>query len=178
MIADLIVLLVLMFIFARHEAEWEPTNARSGFYFWYLNPKAVLIFLPQFILCRVLMIYYPGPGQILILILFSLPLAPLLHRFFYVSWQRAFTISGCFVLYMAIVAVLIYRDNADMGETRETQGIEQFLPGAEGSNRRPWLQTAENSCLTAHRPAARQQHPTATSRTLPPEKGFDRGSIS
>lgn len=136
MLVDLIVLLVLMFVFARHESEWEPTTARSGFYFWYLNPKAVLIFLPQFILCRFLLGQVPGYGQILILILFFLPMAPLLHRFFYVSWRKAFIIAACFLLYMAIVATILTRKTEEDSVDRQFEGIEFTLPRADESGDR------------------------------------------
>lgn len=145
MLLDLIVLLALMFVFARHEAEWEPTSARSGIYFWYLNPKAVLIFLPQFTLCRFLMGQFWGYGQILILLLFFLPLAPLLHRFFYVPWRKAFIISGCFLIYMIIVAAGIYRERAEEAKSRPGDGLEQFLPQAEDTPASDRLTTPDTS---------------------------------
>ena len=130
---DIIILLLLMLAFARHEADWEPTTARSGVYFWFLNPKAVLVFLPLCILCRLLMRVYWGSGQILILLLFFLPLAPLLHRFFYVPWRKAFLIAGCFLCYMILVAVGIYR--AGVSEEKPDEGLmlEELLK-TEGSN--------------------------------------------
>ena len=122
-----------MLAFARHEADWEPTTARSGVYFWFLNPKAVLVFLPLCILCRLLMRVCWGSGQILILLLFFLPLAPLLHRFFYVPWRKAFLIAGCFLCYMILVAVGIYR--AGVSEEKPDEGLmlEELLK-TEGSN--------------------------------------------
>ncbi len=130
---DIIILLLLMLAFARHEADWEPTTARSGVYFWFLNPKAVLVFLPLCILCRLLMRVYWGSGQILILLLFFLPLAPLLHRFFYVPWRKAFLIAGCFLCYMILVAVGIYR--VGVAETKADEGfkLEEFLRETDGS---------------------------------------------
>lgn len=130
---DVIVLLLLMLVFARHEADWEPTTARSGVYFWFLNPKAVLVFLPLCILCRLLMRVCWGSGQILILLLFFLPLAPLLHRFFYVPWRKAFLIAGCFLCYMILVAVGIYR--VGVAETKADEGfkLEEFLRETDGS---------------------------------------------
>ena len=130
---DIIILLLLMLAFARHEADWEPTTARSGVYFWFLNPKAVLVFLPLCILCRLLMRVCWGSGQILILLLFFLPLAPLLHRFFYVPWRKAFLIAGCFLCYMILVAVGIYR--VGVGETKADEGfkLEEFLRETDGS---------------------------------------------
>ena len=104
---DLFVLLVLMFLFARHEADWEPTTARSGVYFYYLNPKAIIVFLPQFALCRLLIGFEILHGA-LALLLFFLPLAPLLYRFFYVSWRKAFLIAGCFLVYMTVTTALIH----------------------------------------------------------------------
>ena len=106
---DLLVLLVLMFLFARHEADWEPTTARSGVYFYYLNPKAVIIFWPQFVLCRILISSDLLHGA-LVLLLFFLPLAPLLHRFFYVPWRKAFLIASCFLVYMTVITVLIHKE--------------------------------------------------------------------
>ncbi len=130
---DIIILLLLMLAFARHEADWEPTTARSGVYFWFLNPKAVLVFLPLCILCRLLMRVCWGSGQILILLLFFLPLAPLLHRFFYVPWRKAFLIAGCFLCYMILVAVGIYR--VGVAETKADEGfkLEEFLRETDGS---------------------------------------------
>ena len=130
---DIIILLLLMLAFARHEADWEPTTARSGVYFWFLNPKAVLVFLPLCILRRLLMRVCWGSGQILILLLFFLPLAPLLHRFFYVPWRKAFLIAGCFLCYMILVAVGIYR--VGVGETKADEGfkLEEFLRETDGS---------------------------------------------
>ena len=130
---DIIILLLLMLAFARHEADWEPTTARSGVYFWFLNPKAVLVFLPLCILCRLLMRVCWGSGQILILLLFFLPLAPLLHRFFYVPWRKAFLIAGCFLCYMILVAVGIYR--VGLAETKADEGfkLEEFLRETDGS---------------------------------------------
>ena len=130
---DIIILLLLMLAFARHEADWEPTTARSGVYFWFLNPKAVLVFLPLCILCRLLMRVCWGSGQILILLLFFLPLGPLLHRFFYVPWRKAFLIAGCFLCYMILVAVGIYR--AGVSEEKPDEGLmlEELLK-TEGSN--------------------------------------------
>ncbi len=130
---DIIILLLLMLAFARHEADWEPTTARSGVYFWFLNPKAVLVFLPLCILCRLLMRVYWGSGQILILLLFFFPLAPLLHRFFYVPWRKAFLIAGCFLCYMILVAVGIYR--VGVAETKADEGfkLEEFLRETDGS---------------------------------------------
>ena len=133
MFIDHIVLLVLMFAFARHEADWESTTARSGIFFWYLNPKAVLVFLPQFALCRLLMHLYWGPGQILVLLLFFLPLAPLLHRFFYVPWRKAFLIAGCFLGYMILIAVGIYRESVAEEDARKVDGAEEFLRQLEPS---------------------------------------------
>ncbi len=133
MFIDLIVLLVLMFIFARHEADWEATTARSGIFFWYLNPKAVLVFLPQFVICRLLMYLYWGPGQILVLFLFFLPLAPLLHRFFYVPWRKAFLVAGCFLGYMILIAVGIYRESAAVENAGKVDGAEEFLRQLEPS---------------------------------------------
>ena len=104
---DLFVLLGLMFLFARHEADWEPTTARSGVYFYYLNPKAIIIFWPQFILCHIL-INSGVLHEALVLFLFFLPLAPLLYRFFYVSWRKAFLIAGCFLVYMTVTTALIH----------------------------------------------------------------------
>ena len=132
MFIDLIVLLVLMFAFARHEADWEPTAARSGIYFWYLNPKAVLVFLPQFALCRLLMHLHWGSGQILVLLLFFLPLAPLLHRFFYLPWRKAFLIAGCFLAYMSFIALGIYRESAKE-DAGKVDGVEELLREREGS---------------------------------------------
>ena len=130
---DIIILLLLMLAFARHEADWEPTTARSGVYFWFLNPKAVLVFLPLCILCRLLMRVCWGSGQILILLLLFLPLAPLLHRFFYVPWRKAFLIAGCFLCYMILVAVGIYR--VGVAETKADEGLklEEFLRETDGS---------------------------------------------
>ena len=130
---DIIILLLLMLAFARHEADWEPTTARSGVYFWFLNPKAVLVFLPLCILCRLLMRVCRGSGQILILLLLFLPLAPLLHRFFYVPWRKAFLIAGCFLCYMILVAVGIYR--VGVAETKADEGLklEEFLRETDGS---------------------------------------------
>lgn len=130
---DIIILLLLMLAFARHEADWEPTTARSGVYFWFLNPKAVLVFLPLCILCRLLMRVCWGSGQIMILLLFFLPLAPLLHRFFYVPWRKAFLIAGCFLCYMILVAVGIYR--VGVAETKADEGfkLEEFLRETGGS---------------------------------------------
>ncbi len=130
---DIIILLLLMLAFARHEADWEQTTARSGVYFWFLNPKAVLVFLPLCILCRLLMRVCWGSGQILILLLFFLPLAPLLHRFFYVPWRKAFLIAGCFLCYMILVAVGIYR--VGVAETKADEGfkLEEFLRETDGS---------------------------------------------
>ena len=130
---DIIILLLLMLAFARHEADWEPTTARSGVYFWFLNPKAVLVFLPLCILCRLLMRVCWGSGQIMILLLFFLPLAPLLHRFFYVPWRKAFLIAGCFLCYMILVAVGIYR--VGVAETKADEGfkLEEFLRETDGS---------------------------------------------
>ena len=130
---DIIILLLLMLAFARHEADWEPTTARSGVYFWFLNPKAVLVFLPLCILCRLLMRVCWGSGQILIILLFLLPLAPLLHRFFYVPWRKAFLIAGCFLCYMILVAVGIYR--VGVAETKADEGfkLEEFLRETDGS---------------------------------------------
>ncbi|MDG2487137.1 MAG: hypothetical protein P8M65_05485 [Roseibacillus sp.] len=131
---DVIVLLLLMLAFARHEADWEPTTARSGVYFWFLNPKAVLVFFPLCILSRLLMRLYLGSGQILVLLLFFLPLSPLLHRFFYVPWRKAFLIAGCLLCYMILVAVGIYR--AGVSEEKPDEGLilEDFLKmkGFEG----------------------------------------------
>lgn len=123
---DLLVLLVLMFALARHEADWEPTTARSGIYFGYLNPKAVLVFLPQFALCRLLMYWFWGFSQILVLLLFFLPLAPLLHRFFYVPWRKAFLIAGCFLGYMIFIAVAIHRERAADEEASRIGPVEEF----------------------------------------------------
>ena len=130
---DIIILLLLMLAFARHEADWEPTTARSGVYFWFLNPKAVLVFLPLCILCRLLMRVFWGSGQIMILLLFFLSLAPLLHRFFYVPWRKAFLIAGCFLCYMILVAVGIYR--VGVAETKADEGfkLEEFLRETGGS---------------------------------------------
>ena len=132
MFIDLIVLLVLMFAFARHEADWESTAARSGIYFWHLNPKAVLVFLPQFALCRLLMHLHWGSGQILVLLLFFLPLAPLLHRFFYLPWRKAFLIAGCFLAYMSFIALGIYRESANE-DAGKVDGVEELLREREGS---------------------------------------------
>ncbi len=126
-LVDLIALLVLMFAFARHEADWEPTTARSGIYFWYLNPKAVLVFLPQFALCRLLMHLYWGPGQMVVLALFFLPLPPLLHRFFYVPWRKAFLIAACFLAYMSFIALGIYRESVAEVDTEEGNELEKLL---------------------------------------------------
>ena len=123
---DLIVLLVLMFLFARHEADWEPTTARSGVHFYYLNPKAIIVFLPQFALCRLLMSWYWGFSQVLILLLFFLPLTPLLHRFFYVPWRKAFLIAGCFLGYMIFIAVAIHRERAADEEASRIDPAEEF----------------------------------------------------
>ena len=101
---DVIVLLILMFVFARHEADWEFTTARSGFFFGFLNPKAVLIFWPQCILCRILVAFELLP-LVIALLLFFVPLAPLLHRFFYIPWRKSFLIAGCMVLYMTPVGI-------------------------------------------------------------------------
>ena len=132
MFIDLIVLLVLMFAFERHEADWESTAARSGIYFWYLNPKEVLVFLPQFALCRLLMHLHWGSGQILVLLLFFLPLAPLLHRFFYLPWRKAFLIAGCFLAYMSFIALGIYRESANE-DAGKVDGVEELLREREGS---------------------------------------------
>ena len=129
---DVIVLLLLMLVFARHEADWEPTTARSGVYFWFLNPKAVIVFFPLCILSRLLMGLYLGSGQILVLLLFFLPLAPLLHRFFYVPWRKAFLIAGFFLCYMILVAVGIYRAGASEEKPDEGLILEELLK-TEGS---------------------------------------------
>ena len=72
---DIIVLLALMFIFARHEADWEFTTALSAYYFGFLNPKAVLVFWPQCIACRLFTAFEVVPW-LLALLLFFLPMAP------------------------------------------------------------------------------------------------------
>ena len=130
---DLIVLLVLMFLFARHEADWEPTTARSGVFFYYLNPKAIIVFLPQFALCRLLMSWYWGFSQVLILLLFFLPLTPLLHRFFYVPWRKALLIAGCFLGYMMVIAVAIHKERAADEEASRTGPVGEFLQELERS---------------------------------------------
>ena len=130
---DIIVLLLLMFVFARHEGEWEPTAARSGVYFWFLNPKAVLVFFPLCIFCRLFMRLYWGSGQILVLFLFFAPLAPLLHRFFYVPWRKAFLIAGCFLSYMILVAAGIYRASVSEAQVDEGLKLEELLRKREGS---------------------------------------------
>ena len=122
---DLFVLLVLMFLFARHEADWEPTTARSGVHFYYLNPKAIIIFWPQFVLCRILIGLEILHGA-LALLLFFLPLAPLLHRFFYVSWRKAFLIAGCFLVYMMVIAVALHKERA-AEETTSPIDLEEVL---------------------------------------------------
>ena len=122
---DLFVLLVLMFLFARHEADWEPTTARSGVHFYYLNPKAIIIFWPQFVLCRILIGLEILHGA-LALLLFFLPLAPLLHRFFYVPWRKAFLIAGCFLVYMMVIAVALHKERA-AEETTSPIDLEEVL---------------------------------------------------
>jgi len=122
---DLLVLLVLMFLFARHEGDWEPTTARSGVHFYYLNPKAIIIFWPQFVLCRILISFDLLHGA-LALLLFFLPLAPLLYRFFYVPWRKAFLIAGCFLAYMTVTTVLIHQERV-AEETTSPIDLEEVL---------------------------------------------------
>ena len=103
---DLVVLTVLMFIFARHEAEWEPGGSRSAMFFTLLNPKVAIIFWPQCVACRFLVggDFIPPVLALLILVL---PLAPLLFRFCYVPWRKAFLIAGSMGVYMALITIAL-----------------------------------------------------------------------
>ena len=103
---DLVVLTVLMFIFARHEAEWEPGGSRSAMFFTLLNPKVAIIFWPQCVICRFLVAGDLIP-PVLALLIFVLPLAPLLYRFCYVPWRKAFIIAGSMGAYMASIAIAL-----------------------------------------------------------------------
>ena len=44
---------------------------------------------------------------ILALLIFVLPLAPLLYRFCYVPWRKAFTIAGSMGAYMTLVTIAL-----------------------------------------------------------------------
>ncbi len=105
-LVDLVVLTVLMFIFARHEADWEPGGSRFAMFFTLLNPKVAIIFWPQCVACRILVggDFIP---PVLALLIFVLPLAPLLYRFCYVPWRKAFTIAGAMGVYMALIAIAL-----------------------------------------------------------------------
>ncbi len=103
---DVIVLLALMFIFARHEADWEFTTALSAYYFGFLNPKAVLVFWPQCIACRLFTAFEVVPW-LLALLLFFLPMAPLLYWLFYIPWRKSILIAGCMLVYMTPITIAI-----------------------------------------------------------------------
>ena len=103
---DLVILTVLMLIFARHEADWEPGGSRSAMFFTLLNPKVAIIFWPQCVLCRLLVGGDLIP-PIVALLIFVLPLAPLLYRFCYVPWRKAFTIAGSMGAYMTLITIAL-----------------------------------------------------------------------
>ena len=101
-ILDVALLIGLMYLIARHEADWEPSHHLYG------NPKALLVFTPLLLGYRACSLVDFYEVVALIILLISIMLC--LRFLFYVTWPRAAIIMACFMPYMIFITVMIHRD--------------------------------------------------------------------
>ena len=115
---DVALLIGLMYLIARHEADWELSHHLYG------NPKALLVFTPLLLGYRAcsLVDFY----EIFALIILLIAILLCLRFLFYTTWPRAAIIVACFMPYMIFITVMIHRDRYEHEPlSSEVQGILQ-----------------------------------------------------
>ena len=105
LILDVALLIALMCLIARHEADWELCHHLYG------NPKAVLVFTPLLLAYRAcsLVDFY----EIFALIILLIAILLCLRFLFYTTWPRAAIIVACFMPYMIFITAMIHRDRCE-----------------------------------------------------------------
>ena len=123
LILDVALLIGLMYLIARHEADWEPCHHLYG------NPKALLIFIPQLLAYRACSLANFYEVAILIILLIAILLC--LRFLFYVTWPKAAIIVACFMPYMIFITAMIHRDRSEPEHLNPPLPQEQFLKSPE-----------------------------------------------
>ncbi len=122
-ILDVALLIGLMYLIARHEADWEFSHHLYG------NPKALLVFTPQLLAYRAcsLVDFY----EIIALIILLISILLCLRFLFHVTWPRASIIMACFMPYMIFITAMIHRDRHKQEHWDPALPLEQFLQPPE-----------------------------------------------
>lgn len=120
---DVSLLIGLMYLIARHEADWELSHHLYG------NPKALLVFIPLLIAYRVCSHMDFFEIAALIILLTSILLS--LRFLFYVTWPRSAIIMACFLPYMIFITAMIHRDRRGSMNPDLDIPLEKLLPPEE-----------------------------------------------
>ena len=116
---DVALLIGLMYLIARHEADWELSHHLYG------NPKALLVFIPQLLAYRACS--HVDFHEIFALLILLTSILLCLRFLFYVTWHRAAIIMACFMPYMIFITAMIHRDRSEPEHLNPPLPQEQFL---------------------------------------------------
>ncbi|MCP4847420.1 MAG: hypothetical protein GY899_05670 [Verrucomicrobiaceae bacterium] len=119
LILDVVVLIGLMYLIARHEADWELSHHLYG------NPKALLVFIPQLLAYRACshMDFY----EIFAFFILLISILLCLRFLFYVTWPRTAIIMACFMPYMLFITAMIHRERDEQENLNTSLPKEQLL---------------------------------------------------
>jgi hypothetical protein len=123
LILDVALLIGLMYLIARHEADWELSHHLYG------NPKALLVFIPQLLAYRACShVDFYGIFALATL-LTSILLC--LRFLFHVTWPKAAIIMACFMPYMSFITAMIHKDRRENEHVNPAVPLEQLLQPPE-----------------------------------------------
>ena len=122
-ILDVALLIGLMYLLARHEAEWELPHHLYG------NSKALLVFIPQLLAYRVCSMVDFFEVVALIVLLIAILLC--LRFLFFATWPKAAIIVACYLPYMIFITAMIHRDRSKNAATDPGIPVEMLLQSPE-----------------------------------------------
>ena len=120
---DVVLLIGLMCLIARHEADWELSHHLYG------NPKALLVFIPQLLAYRACS--HVDFHEIIALIILLISILLCLRFLFYVTWPRATIIMACFMPYMIFITAMIHSESSEEEPLNPPFPEGQFLKSPE-----------------------------------------------